>query len=161
MRAVKRIACLLAVLPWIGCLGKAPLRPPVARLPVPAAPTHESLTHLLGRWELPGKDGKMKLLIFDANGQLRFEGGLEYYNPARWQLDENRQELVITLPNAPNEKLDIFKMYVGDGVQAFDRNQKQVTFHFTPQIWELNMAGWTYHKPDAAAPPPIPEPVFK
>jgi hypothetical protein len=100
-------------------------------------------------------------MIFEAGGRLHFEGGLEYYNPATWELDPARETLVLTLPAAPQEKLDIFKMYVGDGVQAFDRAHKQVTYHFNAQTWELNMAGWPYHKPDATAPPPLAEPVLK
>jgi hypothetical protein len=159
MRQFRIAIGLLAVLPWIGCLPKAPLHPPPAPPPEILKPDLQS--HLLGPWELPAKNGAVKRIVFEVGGRLRFEGAFEFYNPATWELDSAREELILHLPAAPEEKLDIFKMYVGDGVQAFDRANKQVTYHFNTQVWELNVAGWPYHKPDASAPPPLAEPVLK
>jgi hypothetical protein len=156
-------ACLFVIVPWIGCVNQASLRKAPVTPPVQATAAPDPRTHLLGQWELPGKDGKMKLLIFEPGGQLKFQGGLEYYNPATWRLDPDRQELTISLPGAPNEKLDIFKLYVGEGVKAFDRAQKQVTYHFDATIWDLNVAGWPYHKSETSnnSAAPLAEPVFK
>lgn len=102
-------------------------------------------------------------MIFGAGGALTFEGGLGYFNPGHWELAEDRQELLITLPQADDEQLQIFQMYVGDGVKAFNRAQKQVIYPFTAQTWSLNVAGWVYSKTDPTTDTPIPsvEPVFK
>jgi hypothetical protein len=119
------------------------------------------MAHLVGSWELPGKEGKIKRLLFAPDGQLTFQGGLEYFNPGTWELDPNRQELRIALPGASDKNLDVFHMYLGDGVKAFDRAHKQVTYHFDIQTWTLNVGGWTYTKPEAAATSTLEEPVFK
>ena len=102
-------------------------------------------------------------MTFEPNGRVVFQGGLAYFNPAQWALDRSRQELRITMPQAPNEKLDIFHLSVGDGVKAFDRAQKQVTYAFDENTSALNVAGWTYSKPDTSIPAAAPEaePVLK
>ncbi len=147
------------MLPWIGCLGKAPLHPAPTRQ-TPEVPKNDLSSHLIGRWELPGKDGNVKVMIFEPGGKVTFQGGLDYFNPAEWQLDPLSQELRISFPQTPNEKLDIFHMYVGQGVQAFDRARKTVTYHFDDQTWNLLIAGWTYSKPDVPAAAPLAEPVL-
>jgi hypothetical protein len=153
----------MAVIFWMGCAGQKPRRAPE----VPSAQQMEEnrrkdlVAHLVGSWELPGKEGKIKKIIFGPSGQLTFKDGLEYFNPGAWDLDLDRQELTISLPDASDKNLDIFHMYVGDGVKAFDRTHKQVTYHFDANTWTLNVGGWTYTKPDAAAAPALEEPVFK
>jgi hypothetical protein len=143
----------------MGCIGKAPVRGPETTLPE----THEKTPReqLIGTWELRSKDGTIKQMIFSPDGELTFRGGLEFYNPAQWALDSTRQELTITMLNAPDEKLDIFHMYLGDGVKRFDRRLKEVTFAFDNQTWSLNVAGWVYSKPDKPADAPLAEPVLK
>ena len=124
------------------------VRQPQVNVPPPVQKP-DLRSHLAGVWEMPGKNGAAaKQMIFTSDGGLTFRGGFEYYNPANWKLDENREELVIAFPSAPNEKLDIFHMYVGDGVQAFNRSQKEVTYHFDADTWSLNLAGWSYSKAD-------------
>jgi hypothetical protein len=158
----RRIVCLLIVLPWIGCLGKAPLRQPATTLPPSQEiPKPNLQAHLIGQWELPNKGGNIKQMIFESGGRLMFRGSFEYFNPAEWQLDAARQELRITFPSTPNEKLDIFHLYVGQGVVAFDRALKEVTYHFDEKTWDLNIAGWTYSKPDNPAAAPLAEPVIR
>jgi len=148
----------VAVLPWIGCLGKAPLRKPEA----PPVVKEENLeSHLMGAWELRGRDGKKKQMIFEPDGKLTFRSGLEFYNPAEWTLVQSRHELIITLLHAPDEKLDIFHTYVGDGVKSFDRNLKEVTYPFDADTWSLNVAGWVYSKQDKPTAQPLAEPVLK
>ena len=148
---------LLAILPWVGCMGKAGIRKP----PVPPAPLVSLESHLLGTWELRGRDGTMKQMVFEPDGTLTFRNGLEYFNPAQWTLIENRHELILTLLHAPDEKLDIFHTYVGDGVKGFNRELKEVTYGFDGQTWSLNVAGWTYSKPDAGVAPREAEPVLR
>ena len=112
---MRRWAFWIIILPWAGCMSKAPLRKPA----VPPAP-HVSLeSHLLGTWELRGRDGKLKEMIFAPNGSLTFRNGLEYYNPAEWTLIESRHELILTLLHAPDEKLDLKQLW--DGIQVFRR----------------------------------------
>src|ERR1035437_7907372 len=142
---------LLAVMVWGGCVRTAPVRIP------PQAPPEQTKSidpeaHLKGVWESPGKNGRVKQLIFGPGGQLTFQGGLEFFNPGRWELDPDRRVLRITLPGADDEKLQIFQMYVGDGVKAFDRAQKRITYQFDDQTWALNVAGWPYTKAEEAAP---------
>jgi hypothetical protein len=163
MRNLRMAVCLLAAMPWIGCVGKAPICGPETTPPEQANETQrkDTLSHLVGSWELPGKGGKVKEMIFEPGGRLTFREGLEYFNPGTWQLDTDRQELVITLPQTPNDKLDIFHLYVGQGVKAFDRARKEITYHFDQETWELNVAGWTYSKPDKPAAQPEAEPVLK
>jgi len=71
-----------------------------------------------------------------------------------------RHRLVITLAQAPDAKLDIFKMYVGDGVESFDRAQKRVTYHFDEETATLNIGGWTYSKVNTVKPNIAPEPTL-
>ncbi len=131
------------------------------RTALPEAHEKSALDQLLGAWELRSKDGTIKQMVFSQDGSLTFKGGLEFYNPAQWTLDPNRQELTITMLNAPDEKLDIFHMYLADGVKRFDRHLKEITYAFDDQTWSLNMAGWVYSKPDKSAAPPLAEPVLK
>jgi len=99
--------------------------------------------------------------MFRPGGQLIFQGGLEFFNPAQWELDPARQELRITMPSADVDKLQIFQMYVGQGVKAFDHTRKQVTFHFDPDTWSLNVGGWMYSKENKPAGGTDAEPVLK
>ena len=48
------------------------------------------------------------------------------------------------------------------GVKAFDRAHKQVTYTFNDETSSLNVAGWTYAKPDAVTAPRVEsEPTLK
>src|ERR1041384_851713 len=97
---------ILAVMPWIGCLGNAPQRRPTPPPPVQAEKkTPES--HVIGDWENPGRSGKTKKLIFEPGGLLRFEGGMEYFNPGQWNLNPLSHELTLTLPQAGDDNLQI------------------------------------------------------
>jgi hypothetical protein len=101
-------------------------------------------------------------MVFAPGGRLSFEGGLEFFNPGRWDLDPMREELVITLPQADDAKVQIFKLSVGDGVKSFVRETKRITYHFDRDTSALNVAGWTYTKAGQTAVPAIaPEPVLK
>ena len=156
------MAALCVVIPWVGCVTKTPIRGPI---PPPQQtqqiPKNTIVTHLLGVWENPGRHGKPSQVIFGSGGQMTFKGGLEFYNPGQWELDPDRQELRITLPEAADDKLQIFQLYVGQGIKAFDRTQKQITYSFNGQTWTLNVGGWEYSK--AEQPPVVPEsePVLK
>jgi hypothetical protein len=143
-----------------GCVKSVPK--PVPQ-PPQEAPKDPLLTKLLGVWELPGKTSSAANIVFEKDERLVFKGALEFYNPAQWRLDSAAKELHITLPQTPNEKLDIFKMYVGDGVKAFSRPNKQITYHFGPETTGLNFAGWVYSKPAPNVPAAAPEaePVLK
>src|ERR1700722_1378205 len=96
----------------VGCAPKAPPRPPVLVAPPQVSPVE-------GVWENSVRGVSHGRAIFKANGDLTFQGGMEFYNPGHWDWDPIRHRLMITLPQAPDAKLDIFKMYVGDGVEAF------------------------------------------
>ncbi len=150
-------------LPWWGCAGHQPIVVPTKPPSVaPVPPKNDLRSHLEGTWEAPSKSGKPKQLTFNSDGSLRFKGALEFFNPGQWTLREDRGELQIILPAADDEKLQIFKLYVGDGVKGFDRIQKQITYHFDDQIWELNIAGWIYSKAGAALMiPPVAEPTIQ
>ncbi|MCE4406954.1 hypothetical protein I5139_23290, partial [Escherichia coli] len=54
-----------------------------------------------------------------------------------------------------------FQLYVRDGVKAFDRAQKKITYHFDADTWTLNVAGWMYSKPDEKPIDAATEPVLK
>jgi predicted small lipoprotein YifL len=165
MNDLRRIVPSLAAVTFLllaGCAGKAPLRvPPVAS---PEEKDRSALeAHLLGTWENSGKSGKTKQMIFSAGGAVQFQGGLEYFNPGRWEVDPGRHELILTMPQADDEKLQIFKLYVGDGVKAFDRAHERVTYAFDEQTWSLNVGGWPYTKLDTSGggTQALPEPVIQ
>src|SRR5581483_5837643 len=101
-------------------------------------------SHLLGDWECQLRNGAKAHLRFEAGGTAVFVGAFEYFNPAHWSLRGDRHELILSLPDTPNDKLDIFHLYIGDGVKAFNRPQKEVTYDFDDQTWSLNIAGWSY-----------------
>ena len=100
-------------------------------------------------------------MTFDPNGRLTFQGALESFNPGHWEIDVAQHELRIILPNADLDNLQIFKMYLGDGVKAFNWPQKQITYAFDDQTWKLNIAGWIYSKETKAAQEVVPEPELK
>ncbi len=105
-------------------------------------------------------------MVFAPGGQLTFHGGLEFYNPGRWELDPAQQELRLSFPETDVDRLRIFQLSVGDGVKAFDRVRKQVTYHFDEQTWTLNVGGWPYTKAGNPGSPALEikresEPVFK
>jgi len=145
----------------VGCGGKAPLHGPVATPPLQPSKQQEAETHLQGTWENPKRGGPPRQMIFGPGGQLTFQGGLEFYNPGHWQVDADRQELILTLPQADVDKLQVFQMYLHDGVKAFDPARKQITYHFDDQTWTLNIGGWVYSKADRAGVQPEAEPVLK
>jgi hypothetical protein len=146
------VLLFLAALPWAGCVGKVPVRPEAVKPPEP---------HLQGVWENPGRGGNPKRMIFESGGRLTFQGGLEFFNPGHWEYHPDLQELRITLPEAQDEKLQIFKLYVGDGLKAFDRAQKQITYHFDDETWSLNVGGWVYSKAAERSVDTEPEPALK
>ncbi len=159
MAALALLVGFVSIISWVGCTRKATVRGPETN--APESLEKNARSQLLGIWELQSQDGKTKQMIFTSDGGLTFRGGLEFYNPAEWTLDPDQHELKITLANVPDEKLDIFHMYIGDGVKAFDRKRKEVTYEFDDQTWSLNVAGWTYSKPDKPASTPLAEPVLK
>jgi len=142
MRLKRFIVCVFTGMVLAGCTTKQPIPPPVVEV--------EKAPPVVGTWENNVRGDIKGRMIFKANGELVFQGGLEFYNPGRWDWDPLRKQLFVTLPQAPDPKLDIFKMYVGDGVQAFDRTKKQVTYAFDDQTTTLNVAGWTYSKVDTS-----------
>ena len=100
-------------------------------------------------------------LVFESGGRLTFQGGLEYYNPGRWELHRDQQELWILLPASDPDQLQIFKFYVGDGVKSFDPSRKQIVYHFDDKTRELNVGGWVYSKTNQDVIETVPEPVLK
>jgi hypothetical protein len=155
-------AGLFSGLFWGGCAGR-PVRGPVTAPPAQTrtVPENGPLAHLEGAWENAGKNGKTRKIVFEPGGRVTFQGGLEFFNPGQWELDPGRQELRMLFPAADDDKLQIFQMYVGDGVKAFDRAAKQVTYHFDDQTWMLNVGGWAYSKADKTAIEAPSEPVLK
>jgi len=100
-------------------------------------------------------------MVFAPDGKLTFENGLDFFNPAEWTLKADRNELTIRMPQTPDEPLQIFQLYVGDGVKALDRARQEVTYAFTPETWNLNVAGWTYTKSSTLPVHSEEEPVLK
>jgi hypothetical protein len=137
-----------------GCV-KAPPQKPVVQTPPPPAP------HIQGVWEYTDRSGKTRKMVFAENGQVTFQGGLEFFNPGRWDLDPMRQELKLTFPNADDDKLQIFKLYVGDGVKSFDRVGKVVVYHFDDDTYSLNIGGWMYAKTAEGQVGTVAEPQLK
>ena len=157
------ILSLLVLLIWTGCAARPPLRGPTETAPEPQAPPPVTpQSHLEGTWENLGQGHPPRQMIFGADGSVIFHGGMEFFGPGRWELDPDRQELILTLDQAPDEKLQIFQMDVGDGVKAFDPARKRITYHFDTQTWALDIAGWPYSKEDKLAPAPAEaEPVLQ
>ena len=158
------LIALSTLMVWTGCAKRAPL--PKETAPPPLQPAPERLEgHLLGIWENAERGRGVKRIIFKSDGTLTFKGGLEFFNPAQWELDSARHELKLTFPQADDDKLAIFRMYIGDGVKAFDTPTKRATYAFDAHTQELNFGGWSYSKPEAlSAPAPAPaeqEPVFR
>ena len=149
----KSVFILLGMSFLAGCHPKVPVKPPVVQVPVTTSP-------IVGTWENNVRGVNRGRMIFKANGELTFQNGLEFYNPGHWEWDPMRKQLFITQPQAPDRKLDIFKMYVGDGVQSFDRAQKRITYRFDDQTTSLNVAGWTYMKIDTTKPQILEEPTL-
>jgi hypothetical protein len=144
---------------FMGIAACTPTKTPEVRPPVPTLPEPS----VQGIWESPGK-GKTMRMIFSPDGQLIFEGGMEFFNPGRWDLNPLQEELIITLPQASDEKIQIFKLSVGDGVKRFDREAKRVVYQFNAETSSLNVAGWSYSRPmsrPVSAPQVAPEPVLK
>src|SRR3954468_9169096 len=105
-RTIRMSLCLSALLPWLGCVTKPPPPKPVVVAPPPVAP------HIIGTWENQARDGSVHKMIFEPGGRLSFQGGLEFFNPGQWALDPARQELRLTFPQAADEKLQIFALYL-------------------------------------------------
>ncbi len=163
MNAKLAIAAGLAgAMIWLGgCAGHAPA--PRQAPPVFPRPPERSRaeTQLLGTWENPQRGGRVAAMTFEPGGRVAFAGGLDFLNPAQWVLDPARRELRITFPQTPDEKLQIFQLYVGEGVKALDRRQKQVTYSFDEETHNLLVAGWSYTKAGGAIRQPEEEPVLK
>jgi hypothetical protein len=134
-----------------------PLPPPPIVQPPPVE-QEDLRSKVMGTWEKTERTGKPGRLVFQEDGTLLFQGALEFYNPARWMLDEAQKELKISFTQTPDEKLRIFQTYVGHEIKAFDREAKQVTYAFDRDTTQLVIAGWIYIKPIQAAQPMAPQP---
>jgi len=77
MRWNRLAAAVLISLIGVGCTPKAPPRPPVVVVPPEVPPVQ-------GVWENTVRGVSHGRAIFKANGDLTFEGGMEFYNPGRW-----------------------------------------------------------------------------
>lgn len=155
------LAAFGSALLWPGCAGPGRKSTPPGAVEPQKSEREILLEHLTGRWEAPAQGGKEKIAVFDSGGALTFSGALETYNPAQWDLDAGTHELHITFPALPNKKLQIFQLYVGQGIKSFQPAQKQITFTFKRETWTLNMAGWDYSKVDQAPKYQVePEPVI-
>jgi hypothetical protein len=146
---------ILALALFAGCHPRVPVKPPVpvAQPPAPATPE--------GVWQSPGRDGRTMKMILKPNGEAIFQGGLEYFNPGRWDWEPAHKKLVLTLPRAPDQKLEIFYLQVGHGVQYFDPARKLIAYRFDDDTSELNVAGWIYNKLDAGEIKIAPEPTLR
>lgn len=159
-RLLSAIGCLIFLLTWVGCIRTVSKRAPLPPPPIPQA-KHLDLEHLLGTWENLKHDGKERKLVFNDDGTLQFRGGMEFYNPGRWSLDSHRKELSMTFPQADVDKLQVFQLYVGDGLKAFHPSQKEIVYSFDENAGSLNVGGWIYSKDALPAFQPQAEPVLK
>jgi hypothetical protein len=155
MVKIRILALIALLLPLAACHKYVPVKPPspVVQPPQPVSPE--------GVWQCAGRDGKTMKLILNPNGEAIFQGGLEYLNPGRWDWDPMRNKLTLLLPRAPDNKLEIFYLQVGHGVQYFDPARKLVAYHFDDETSELNVAGWIYSRRDAGEVKVAPEPTLK
>jgi hypothetical protein len=126
-------------------------------VPAPETPQENLLHHLQGTWENPKRGAAPRQLIFEAGGILTFQNGLEFYNPGQWELDVPKQELTLTFPQVDVDKLQVFQLYLHEGVKALRPAQKQVVYHFDDQTWQLNIAGWMYSKTEKPVLQALPE----
>jgi hypothetical protein len=147
----------------VGCAGTGgkPGKPTPTPVQVPDR-REQLLSQITGIWETAGKDGKTLQAVFARDGRLTFKNALESYNPATWAIDAPSEELKITFSSVSLEAMQIFQLYVGQGVKAFHPQGRSVTYAFTSDTWTLNIAGWEYRKQHFHAPEPLPpEPVFR
>lgn len=133
--------------------------------PAPPAPPPRAEASPVGAWESSMRGEKTLRMIFASNGQLSFEGGLQFFNPARWDYNPMSDELVLSFPQTDDSKLQVFKLSVGSGVKALDRPGKRVTYTFNHDTAELDVGGWVFSRAvPAAATPAIriaPEPTLR
>jgi hypothetical protein len=144
----------------LGCAG-CHKRVPGVRPPGPGKPPAAVQATPEGLWQTTTRDGKTMKMNFMPNGRLEFQNGFGFYNPAHWDFDPMKKLLYVTMPYTPDEKLQIFKLYVGDGVKAVDRERKQITYDFTSQTDTLNIGGWLYTKAEHGAVNVPVEPTLK
>jgi hypothetical protein len=147
---MRKAGWFLAFLSLAACARRVPLPPPAAPIVSP----------IEGTWESSGRQGTMTL-NFHPDGRLMFQGGLTFFNPGRWEYDPFRHSLALTFPEAPDDKIQVFKLYLHDGVQDFDRIGKTVTYRFDDQTTSLNIAGWIYTKVVKNDIKIAPEPVLR
>ena len=95
-KSFRNVILLCILTPWTGCLRPVPAPAPTVASPpatIPLAPQkNEMLQHLEGVWESRGANGNHGQMIFSPDGTLTFKGKMEFYNPARWELDERASE---------------------------------------------------------------------
>jgi hypothetical protein len=120
-----------------GCARHVPVKPPVYQPRVTEVSPE-------GTWQTTTRKGTTMQMVLKKEGGVEFKNGLGFYNPGHWDFDPMRNILTLTLPYASDERLQIFKLYVGDGVKAFDRERKQVHYDFTAQTDTLNVGGWLF-----------------
>lgn len=64
---IRVLMCLFTLIPWVGCMVKAPPPKPVVVIPPPTA-------HIVGVWDNQARDGSVHKMIFEPNGKLTFQG---------------------------------------------------------------------------------------
>jgi hypothetical protein len=129
-------------------------------MPRPVVTRPPELTPV-GIWQSADRSTRQLQMILRPNGELQFQGGMSFLNPGYWDFDPVRNTLVLSFPQAPDEKLQVFKLYIGQGVESLDRPGKRVIYRYTETTDSLNVAGWTFTKLDLSKPDIAPEPTLR
>lgn len=100
-----------------------------------------------GVWEYPGGEAHAMRVIFRPGGRLIFENGFEFYNPARWEYNPNRDELRITITVPKGDDLSALQYHAETGrIKRIDAEQGQIYYDFREETVQLNFSGWEFFK---------------
>jgi hypothetical protein len=103
--------------------------------------------HVVGTWEYPGGEASPMQMTFKENNELVFEYGFTFYNPARWDVHQEMDELWITINIAKGHDDRVFQYQLAKGrIKSFDENAGIVIYHFDMNTKTLDFSGWTYTK---------------
>ncbi|HLF14389.1 MAG TPA: hypothetical protein VI932_05830 [Bacteroidota bacterium] len=103
-----------------------------------------------GVWEYPGGETKAMRMLFKQGGQLIFQEGFEFHNPASWSYNADLEELklIVTLPK--DYDFTLLKYQLEEGrITGFDSTIGTIGYKFTKGVQALDFGGWIYFKIDS------------
>jgi hypothetical protein len=133
----------LALLAMLACTWAA--QPP----PDGAAAARQASPEAFGVWQYPASAFPAMCLVFQADGELRFQGGFLFFNPARWEQGANAGTLRLTLGGSlpfPFEAPGRLQGAAAGTIVAVLPGERVLVYRMAPDTEALDFGGFRFYR---------------